>query len=273
MSADQQKVNVIQQRNGYVLHVIKNRTVTQAALDVGCGTGDLVRDIARQDIYATGVDFADEMIDIARTKARHEQLMKAQFYCCSIFDFDLSERRYDVISANGFIEYISFDELDRFLDLSYQALNSDGSLVLGSRNRLFNAFSINAFTLEEIENGTVSLLLKEAVALAWGTSLTEFAKMETAPLQSVDAKHVNTGIGVSTRYQYTPIQLIKMLAEKGLTAIQVYPIHIHGVPPVFKDQHPEVHTSISNLLQNYATDNVSLVPYSSSFMLHVKKAW
>jgi SAM-dependent methyltransferase len=252
--------------------VIKNRETTKSTLDVGCGTGDLVCEIARIGIDATGVDFAPEKIGIARAGAETEKLEKAHLYIGSIFDFDLSERRYDVISANGFIEYISFDELDRFLDLVHQALNPGGSFVLGSRNRLFNIFSINSFAVEEINNGVMTLLLREAIALASGASFAELTEIETAPLQKPNTEHTHTGIDVTIRYQFTPAQLMKKMKSRSFTMKQLYPIHIHGVPPIFKDQHPEIHTSISNLLQNYANEHVSLIPYSSSFMLHAQKA-
>ncbi|HEB55261.1 MAG TPA: class I SAM-dependent methyltransferase [Gammaproteobacteria bacterium] len=271
LSADQREVNVIQQRNSFVHHVIKNSATIKSTLDVGCGTGDLVCDIARMGICSTGVDFANEMIDIACARAEKEKLEKAHFYCSSIFDFDLTKRRYDVVSANGFIEYISLDELDQFLGLSYQALNLGGSLILGSRNRLFNIFSVNAFALEEITNGAAILLMREAIAVASGATISELATIETAPLQRPNAEHEYTGIDVSTRYQFTPAQLIKMLKGQGFTIKQIYPIHIHGVPPAFKDQYPDIHTSISNLLHNYADEHASVLPYSSSFMLHAKK--
>jgi SAM-dependent methyltransferase len=222
-------------------------------------------------IDSTGVDFAAEMIAAARAKAEQEKLERAHFYCSSIFDFDLTERRYDVISANGFIEYISLDQLDRFSALSFQALNPGGSLVLASRNRLFNIFSINSYTLEEINNGTVPLLLREATALASGASPADLAAMDMAPLQKPGTEHTPTGIGVSTRYQFTPAQLAKKLQVQGFTVKQLYPIHIHGVPPAFIKQHPDIHTSISNLLQAYSHEQVSLVPCSSSFMLHAEK--
>ena len=271
LSADQRLVNVIQQRNGFVLEVIKHRVMTQSALDVGCGTGDLVCDLARLGIDATGVDFAEEMIAIARANAEQNNLKNARFHCRSIFEFQLAEHRFDVISANGFVEYISRPELDRFLDLSLQALNPGGSLVLGSRNRLFNIFSINAFTLEEIDSGMAVLLLREAVALASGARLGNLAAMETAPLQSPNAEHLHTGIEVSTRYQFTPAQLSKILQGRGFAVKQIYPIHVHGVPPVFKARHPELHALISNLLQAHSHEHLSLVPYASSFMLHAAK--
>jgi 2-polyprenyl-3-methyl-5-hydroxy-6-metoxy-1,4-benzoquinol methylase len=265
------KVNVIQQRNGYVVQVIQERAVTESALDVGCGTGDLVCDVARKGIEATGVDFAAEMIEIAQSKAQHQALAKAQFYCASIFDFDLSERRYDVVSANGFIEYISLAELDQFLSLTYQALNPGGSLVVGSRNRLFNVFSLNHYTATEIDQEHIALLLREAIALSSGPKLSELTNLETVPLQDVNIEHANTGIDVTTRYQFTPVQLMHMLQVKGFETRQIYPIHIHGVSPRFKQQHPQVHTGIANLLQAYADHQLPLVPYASSFMLHAQR--
>lgn len=267
----QTKVNVIQQRNGYVLQVIQDRTVTETALDVGCGTGDLVCDIARQGIEATGVDFAAEMIEIAQSKAQQQGLDAARFYCTSIFDFDLSDRCYDVVSANGFIEYISLAELDQFLSLTYRALKPGGSLVMGSRNRLFNIFSLNHYTTTEVDQEHISLLIREAIALSSGPMLSELANLETVPVQDVNTEHVYTGIDVTTRYQFTPVQLMHMLRARGFETKQIYPIHIHGVSPRFKQQYPQVHTGIANLLQAYADHELTLTPYSSSFMLHAQR--
>jgi 2-polyprenyl-3-methyl-5-hydroxy-6-metoxy-1,4-benzoquinol methylase len=272
LSRDRQRVNVIQQRNGYVLHVIKGRSDAQSVLDIGCGTGDLVCDIARLGIAATGIDFADEMIRIARHQAEEDGLAQAEFHCRSIFDFDVTSKRYDVISANGFIEYISPGQLRQFLELAHRALNPGGSLILGSRNRLFNIFSINAFTLEEIDRGAATLLLREAVALARGASLDELAGTDSATLQDAEVKHQYTGVGVSTRFQYTPVQLMRMVIDGGLVVEQLYPVHIHGVPPIFKERHPEVHVGIANFLQEFALEDASLlIPYASTFMLHARK--
>jgi hypothetical protein len=67
------------------------------------------------------------------------------------------------------------------------------------------------------------------------------------------------------------VQLTRMLKARGFVIKQLYPVHVHGVPPAFKKHHPATHTSIANLLQNYAHEHISLVPYSSSFMLHADK--
>lgn len=268
---NKKKVNVIQQRNGYVLQVIKERSDNGLVLDVGCGTGDLVCDIAREQVDAVGVDFAQDMIDISVEKASENQLGNASFECCSIFDFDFSSRQFDVISANGFIEYISFEEMDRFYDIVYDALPEGGSFIVGSRNRLFNLFSLNAFTLQELKDDNVEGLLNEAIHLASGDRFDDISEVEIVPIQDPDQKHEKTGIGVTTRFQYTPLQLVKMLSEKGFKPVEVYPVHIHSVPPQFKQKFPELHTAVANTLQKNCRNHLELLPTSSTFMLHLKK--
>ena len=130
---------IIKQRNDFVLKVISERK-TDLFLDIGCGTGKLVNKVASKGIQAIGVDFSEEMIKIADKECK-----QAEFICCSIFDFPFRDK-YDVISANGLIEYISYKELDKLLNLSRKALKPGGSLILSSRNRLFNIFSLNEYT-------------------------------------------------------------------------------------------------------------------------------
>jgi 2-polyprenyl-3-methyl-5-hydroxy-6-metoxy-1,4-benzoquinol methylase len=267
----QGKVDVIKQRNDFVLKVIGEREKTEVVLDIGCGAGDLVCEIASKGIDAIGVDFAKEMIEIAEDNAREIQQGKARFDCCSIFDFQFDPDKYDVISANGFIEYISYRELDQLLDLCWNALKKGGSLVLGSRNRLFNIFSLNEFTKEEIESGSTTALLLEATQIVKSENIYDLTEFNAVSLQKEDKEHKDTGIKVSTRHQFTPAQLVNMLKDKRFEPIEIFPIHVHGVTAKFKDKNPTVHGHIANLLQNYADNNMDLIPQSSSFMIHVKK--
>ncbi len=200
-----------------------------------------------------------------------EKLNNAHFICLSIFDFDLSGKAFDLISANGFIEYISYKELFLFLERCQSCLAKGGSLVLGSRNRLFNIFSLNQFTAEELDTGSIPALLKEAIALASGADLMELLALEPASLQSESARHAFTGVKVETRFQFTPVQLMRLLVEKGFSVKSLYPIHIHGVAPLFKNNHPEIHHSIATLLQSFADESQALLPFSSSFMVHAQK--
>lgn len=265
------QVNVIEQRNGYVLQVADEHPVMQSFLDVGCGTGELVCQIASRGVDATGVDYAPEMIELASEKARDEGITQAKFMCSSVFDFVMPSEHYDLISANGFIEYISQKEMLAFFDIIADALAPGGSFVVGSRNRLFNLVSMNDFTLQEIEAGGTDLLLREAVKWTNATAIGEIVSTDCAPLQAPETEHAKTGIDVTTRFQYSPFQLINLLQDRDFRAVDVYPVHIHGVTPSFTRTNAEIHASIANLLQTYARHSTQLLVHASTFMLHVKK--
>jgi len=265
------KVNVIEQRNGYVLEVAGEPPLPRSFLDVGCGTGELVCQMAKRGVDATGVDYAPEMIDLSAKKARDEGIQNAEFVCSSIFDFEMQPGTYDLISANGFIEYVSLQEMNAFFDLVAQALSPNGSFVVGSRNRLFNLVTMNDYTLQEVDAGAIDLLIKEAVQWTNAKTMLQVVKSECAPFQAHDTEHAKTGIEVTTRFQYTPFQLISLLQDRGFHAVEVYPVHIHGVAPSFVKMNPEVHTSISHLLQTHARHNTQLLAHASTFMLHVKR--
>lgn len=269
------KVNVIAQRNDYVLEVIKSRSENIKTLDVGCGTGELVHEIAKLDIHAVGVDFANEMIKQAKDIAAKENITNAEFLCVSIFDMPIESESLDVISANGFIEYISHEQLDQFLANAYTYLRKNGSLVFGSRNRLFNIVSMNQYTLDEIKNNSIEKLIKESVQVAAISDPSELVKTDTVELEHSTKTHTNTGIDVATRFQFTPAQLVKMLTAKGFTVKGLCPIHIHGVSPTFAAGHKEVHYNISNLLSHITDEDKAsrykLIPFASSFMIHAVK--
>ncbi|MCK5612348.1 hypothetical protein KAR91_61315, partial [Candidatus Pacearchaeota archaeon] len=113
--------------------------------------------------------------------------------------------------------------------------------------------------------------LLEAIQIVKSNDIKNLIGLKTAPIQKDEKKHKQTGVEVTTRYQFTPVQLINRLKDKGFEPIEIIPIHIHGVLPKFKDKYPAIHGNISNLLQMYAQSNMDLIPQSSSFMIHVKK--
>lgn len=267
------EVNIIQQRNNFVIRVTREGGGRENLLDVGCGSGELVREAARMGIKATGIDFSKQMIAIAKKLSTNHNTANAKFICCSIFEYPTEHNTFDIISANGFIEYISYAQLELFLDIANRILKKGGSLILGSRNRLFNVFSLNEFTKEEIKTGSINRLIAESIKLMTSKNIKELANFKPAPMQKGNKKHANTGVDVSTRFQYTPVQLISILKKIGFETHEIYPVHIHGIPPNMKDRYPKIHGVISNYLQEWSdkNENLYLIPQSSSFMIHAIK--
>ncbi len=263
------KFNVIAARNNCALHVGDTMEHVEYALDVGCGTGELVIDWAKRGIKAIGIDFAPDMIKLCVEKAQAEQAPLAEFVCASIYDYLPEGIKFDLIAANGFIEYVSDEQFSAFLDQMKKLLSPRGRLVVGSRNRLFNIVSFNAFTDMERKANCLDALVDEAMLVAAAsdnTSLIAALEQYKTDLPRHE-KHPATEIGVSVRHQYTPAELVQRFQRHGLRTVGLYPVHYHGLTPTVKAQEPEIHVQIANLVQALAYDRPSLIPLASTFMV------
>ena len=263
--------NVIQARNRAALDIISRVSSVSDFLDIGCGTGQLAISVAKLGIRSVGVDFAPDMIRVAEENNKRENA-GALFVCSSLFEVQHSPASYDVISAQGVIEYISLDELEIFFSHCSAALRSGGSLAIGSRNRLFNVVSLNSFTEMEMELGTMDLLVREAICLqssAAGELFANLTKHERIDRQP--SRHPHTGIGVDVRYQFSPAELIRRARGHGFSPDAIYPIHFHAFPGSFKDEHPNLHAEIAGFAEQAGLRDHRLVPHSSSFVLDLRK--
>ena len=139
-------MNTLQERNLYVFKQFKKFKL-KSILDVGCGVGDLSFEVSKIAKKSLGIDFSKNMIDLANKKFKNKNL---SYLNLSIFDFN-TNYKFDCVSANGFIEYISLNDIKKFLEASSKLLNKNGYLIFGTRNRLFNLFSLNKFTQNEMK--------------------------------------------------------------------------------------------------------------------------
>jgi 2-polyprenyl-3-methyl-5-hydroxy-6-metoxy-1,4-benzoquinol methylase len=264
----------IDNRHRAVIETMRAYPAGSSLLDVGCGAGQLTIEAAQLGWRATGLDFAQEMIDHCAVNAKKAGV-KPEFVCGSVFDYDAPPGSFDVISAQGFIEYISLDQLDEFLGICVKSLKPGAAVAIGSRNRLFNLHSLNAFTDLEMALGTVDRLLLEAQALQGAKDQAEaVAKLAKLGFEyEQPTAHPRTGVAVETRYQFTPADLIAKFARHGLHATRIFPVHYHPLPisllaePEFKS----LHRQLARLASDQWITRVNLVPYSSSFVLEAKK--
>jgi len=264
--------SVIGGRNRAVMDVMARIENAKSFLDVGCGTGQLVIEAARGGLKSDGNDFAPEMIVQSEANAKAAGV-PAHFFGGSFFDLEFEDQSYDVISAQGFIEYISPQETDEFFARCFRMLRPGGAVVVGSRNRLFNVFSLNDFTRLEAEIGTLGTLIAEATALNQ-SSTTEAAFLALRRYERIDPQlghHPITGIPVTTRYQFSPADLVYRLRRCGLTARTLYPVHFHGLPTAFTVEHGDLHSEMASLAGEIGLRDHRLVPFSSSFVIEARR--
>jgi 2-polyprenyl-3-methyl-5-hydroxy-6-metoxy-1,4-benzoquinol methylase len=272
------KVNVVAERNATVLRVAAERATAgkpvTAFLDIGCGTGELVIAMAERCRKALGIDFASEMIALCDQTRGERRLDNAGFATGSIFEHAFGGQTFDIISAMGFIEYVSVSELEKLAALCHRLLRPGGCLLVGSRNRLFNIFSLSAYTEMELDLETVTSLLRESMALA-GIERPDAAIAACRAMPGSYppvSSHPITGIGVDTRHQYAPSELIRMFESRGLAARGLFPIHFHGLCVPAAKTHRTLYVDIAAAINALAPDDHRLVPQASSFVLHFGKA-
>ncbi len=106
--------NTIHERNLYVLNLIRKYNLKKH-LDVGCGPGDLAFESSKLTKKTIGIDFAKNMTNLAKIKFKRKNLV---YLNKSFFSFK-PEISFDCISANGFIEYLSINQILNFFNFPF----------------------------------------------------------------------------------------------------------------------------------------------------------
>ena len=257
-------LNTIQERNFYVLNQLKKYNLN-SLLDIGCGSGDLSYSASKILGNSVGIDFSESMIKIAKKKYKNNNLI---FENKDFFNFKIN-KQFDCLSANGFIEYLSIKDIVRFLRRSKEILKKNGLIVFGSRNRLFNLYSLNKFSLNELSKKTFNNLYEESISLC-NLNFDKFIKLKKSKFNEVPFKQPKTGINVDLRHQFSPLQIIDILKKEKFKTLDIFPINYHPVPPLkFKENIN--YKNFSNLIYNVNDKNkLPYIPFSSSFMVTAK---
>ena len=105
-------------------------------LDLGCGNGWVVRDVAKNKLcdQSVGIDGAEQMIANAESRGG-----KAKYILADINSFD-SDDKYDVIHSMEVLYYLD-DPLETVKKISHSWLSNNGRLIVGVDHYYQNADS------------------------------------------------------------------------------------------------------------------------------------
>ncbi|MCJ7565027.1 MAG: class I SAM-dependent methyltransferase [Candidatus Aminicenantes bacterium] len=218
-------------------------------LDGGCGSGVMACELVRRRWRVVALDIAEKMIKETNERTARMIPRKKDWVKTRVGDveaLDLEDSAMDATLYSGVIEYLEKDE--PLLSEARRVLKPGGILIVTSRNRLFNLFSMNDYTRSEIQNGTVASLLEELLGLQ---SWLEYEK-KTIPLlvkymrERVSKKNIEvfqaTMGKVSkppldytmTRRQHSPFQLKASFEKMGFTVEKFEFWHSHPFPVSFE---------------------------------------
>jgi 2-polyprenyl-3-methyl-5-hydroxy-6-metoxy-1,4-benzoquinol methylase len=100
-------------------------------LDVGTGTGHMLRRFARSFASVVAVDHSQAMLDVTRASAARLGLANVDFAAADAHDFLAGEQRqFDLITAVGFLHHLQPSRLVDLLSLARARLAPGGVLII-----------------------------------------------------------------------------------------------------------------------------------------------
>lgn len=102
-------------------------------LEIGCGTGRTLIFLAKEGFNCQGVDFDPTQIKYA-LQTKEELGIKNINYSVAIIDSEEKfEKKYDIIISNDLVEHLPDNELLKYFNQAYNALNEDGIFLIHSK--------------------------------------------------------------------------------------------------------------------------------------------
>lgn len=98
-------------------------------LDIGFGTGVLLKKLYDDGCSVSGIDFSPEMIKIAQRKMPKARLMEYDF--SKGLPPELKDEKFDFIICTYAIHHLTDDEKIKFIGLLQEHLNVNGEILLG----------------------------------------------------------------------------------------------------------------------------------------------
>ena len=261
-------------RNYYVLKLISKKK-SGYFLDIGCGTGQLCIKSNLLGWNSYGVDKSENMIKYC-IENNKKYKSNANFRNIDIlkntFNNDLL---FDIISAQGLIEYISYNELIVFLKNCKKMSKQSGFILIGNRNRLFNLLSNNNYTQNEIKLGMIeNMYLENSIILNSKNEKDMIIKLSNLNLnyKNNENNEVQNFINVKTRYQYTPYQIIKLVKKLNFKINSIYPINYHGFLNNISPTIDKLKEKIAKIIStNDIKNRYKLLPWCTTFIINVSK--
>ncbi|NJP67415.1 class I SAM-dependent methyltransferase [Streptomyces sp. ventii] len=122
----------------------------RTAVDLGCGTGSDVIELARQGYRATGFDLSPAAVRIATGRAR-EQQVQAEYRVADVLALPLADGSVDLVVDRGCFHHLGDEDRARYAAEVGRVLRPGGELLLrGVRYTTFPFKAVTAASLAAV---------------------------------------------------------------------------------------------------------------------------
>lgn len=239
-------------------------------LELACGGAHLSAEWTRLGGCAVAVDRSPDMLKAARERLNG---LRAEVLEGDVLRVELPPGKFDAATALGLLEYLPDD--DALLRRARKHVRKGGLFLVDFRNRLFNLFSISAYTRKELKNRSAGLVdeiqtlyqpLPEAKTRAYLRELGKRAK-KLASAKTLAVKPETAGFkGSLDGRQHTPEEARALGKRHGFETVAFYGIHPHLSTPKLNRLLPvPAYNSLSDSLLVFEDEPASLL-WSSKFL-------
>lgn len=143
------KYPTLRYRHNYILQMLSEIDIEGNAkiLDVGCGPGEMVKDLVKFNRKIYGIDIADEMVKIAKERISNEFKNSSNVILSQgdIENLQFENNFFDIIICSGVVEYLK-DDITWLQEIK-RTLKINGYLIINITNK----YSIRRWTAPIIE--------------------------------------------------------------------------------------------------------------------------
>lgn len=97
-------------------------------LDIGCGVGRITMFLANHADFVLGVDYAQELLEVAWEEARRKKVYNVDFLCAPSYNFCYN-RQFDKVVIFGLLSYMNDENVIKTIENAYNQLK-DGSVLI-----------------------------------------------------------------------------------------------------------------------------------------------
>jgi ubiquinone/menaquinone biosynthesis C-methylase UbiE len=122
----------IYRRHQYILEMIEGLQGT--ALEVGCGSGEMLCELLNRNFEVVGIDIAFGMLKASKALTEDQFSKKISLLLGDIENLSFHDQTFDIIIAAGVIEYLDSDK--KIFPEFFRILKPGGFLILSVRNKV-----------------------------------------------------------------------------------------------------------------------------------------